>query len=317
MRAILLTLALLSLTLAGCSEDKPDPIDPGPVPDKVEKGKGVIRGVVIDAAVTPIEGVTVAVGDELSTRTDAGGAFLFVDVEPGTYFLTASKPGWTGVQQSVDVRAGVERPPLVKVQMLPEPSSLPFVVSDSYAAFLSCGFKAANYVFDAASCDPTGLAGYRGSDDSWHMFETGTTQPPQWYQVEIDWDATQPLSQGLVTIQCAREDTSGSHCNSGVDGGSRLCNVRGPSPLVCAVGREGEAPGGGYNLTAVNGGDGFQGVFSVGLYSNCAYSCVPPGTAVGVGAALEQEVHIYTNVFYNYAPPEGWMFLQDGAYPPP
>ena len=74
-------------------------------------------------------------------------------------------------------------------------------------------------------------------------------------------------------------------------------------------------PGNGNNLTIVNDGAGFQGIFTVGLFSNCAAQCLLG--AVGVGLALEQEVQMFSHVFYNYQPPEGWLFLDGQGFPQP
>ncbi len=303
--------------LAGCADDAPAleaEADFSDLDLEADADTGVIRGVVIDETITPVADATVALSDGTETTTTPEGLFGFSDLEPGTYFLTITKPGFGQIQQSTEVVAGVATPPIVKVQLVRTPGSEPFVVNHYYEAFMSCSFKATRFVFSASDCDPTGAAGYANSDDSAHTFETDSEQIPEWYQVEIDWEASQPLSSGLVTIQCVGDSPS---CGSG-EGSDRICNVRGASPLVCGVGRVSDEapPGGGNNLTAVSEGKGFRGVYTVGLFSNCAYSCVP-GTVYGAGVALEQSVFIYANVFYNYAPPEGWSFLQDGSYAPP
>jgi len=319
-RALLAAATMLAVALAGCSEnpgnEKPDDDAFEDLPgEPLPEGKGVIRGIVLDVAILPIPAVTVKLqGPNLETTTNENGAFVFSGVEPGTYFLQASKPGYDKIQAQVTVVAGVEKPDAVKIQLPRLPGTEPFVVADDYVAFISCGFKTANYVWDADSCDPTGTLGYAASDDSAPTFDTGTTQNATYYQSEIFWEANQPLSSGLVTIQCL-----GPNAGCGFDRGDpRLCNVRGPSPLVCRVDREmefGDIPGGGNNLAEIDDGAGFRGEYTIGLFSNCAVQCVQG--AVGVGLALEQEVIMYTHVFYNWQPAADWLFIRDGAPPGP
>lgn len=324
MRVWLLALSLSLTVLAGCSDppkidlcaDDPASCGPAVDPDDLDEGKGVIRGLVIDTAIVPIADASVSlIGQDASETTDASGGFLFLNLEPGTYFLEVRKLGFETVQASAAVTTEVQ-PPVLKIQLTPNPSELPFVVTDSYEAFISCGFKTLNFVWDAGWCDPTGAAGIEARDDAIHTFTTGTEQSPEHYQTEIIWEAAQPLSDGLVTIQCA---TDNSGCDSGV-GSDRLCNVRGSSPLVCAISNDipsEDVPGGGNNFTTLSDGAGFTGIFTIGLFSNCAVQCDPVTGVWGVGLAIDQSVFMYTNVFYNFRPPVDWMFLNDGLAAPP
>lgn len=290
MRAILLTLALLCITLAGCSEDKPDPVDPGPVPDKVEKGKGVIRGIVIDAAITPVQDATVAVGDDLSTRTDADGAFLFVDVEPGTYFLTVSKPGWTEVQQNVEVVADERAPPVVKVQLQQLPGTVPVAVTQVQEGFIACSFGTPiNYGSCAAGAEENTVLQYPFDGI------------PDTIQVEVVWESTQPSGDNLYLIEavCADDDCPVAGENN-VDGfPSRFEEGTRQSPAVARAdtafiqGRD--LPGG--------------GVLAVDVSAD--------GPALATGVALDQSFTAYVTFFYNITPEEGWTFIEDGAYPTP
>lgn len=73
---------------------------------------GAIQGTVSDPAGAVIAGATVAVNnlDNNSTKnltTDDGGRFVFLQLQPGRYTLTVSKPGYSTLeQQNIDLTVG-------------------------------------------------------------------------------------------------------------------------------------------------------------------------------------------------------------------
>lgn len=290
-RALLLAMALLLVTLAGCSEDEPDPADPGPVPDRVAQGKGVIRGVVIDAAITPVADATVAVeAAGLSVRTDADGAFLFVDVEPGTHFLTVSKPGWSSAQQSVEVVADVKAPPVVKVQLQQVPGTRPVATTQSMEGFIACSYGT---VLLYGSC----AAGAAEQTVLQFPFEG----IPAAIQVEVVWESTQPSGDNLYLIEavCPDEDCPASGENN-IDGfPSRFEEGTRQSP---AVARADSAFIQGRDLPG-------RGVLAVDVSAD--------GPALATGVALDQAFTVYATFFYNMQPMDGWTFLEDGKHPVP
>lgn len=100
--------ACLALLLSGCA-DAPASSD-GPEDGLLEANNsdttGAISGVVVDEAVRPIEGATVTLtATQASTTTDVEGRFVFSDLEPGTYFLTAVAPRHLEAQTSIEVVA--------------------------------------------------------------------------------------------------------------------------------------------------------------------------------------------------------------------
>lgn len=310
MRAFLVSLSLVAVVLAGCSEgggpSDPCELDPaacGPTidPNDVDKGKGVIRGVVIDPSITPIEGATVVLtGSQDEAVTDANGAFVFLNLEPATYFLTASKPGYSTVQQSVGVEAGVAQPPVTKIMLEQLPGTEPFSSFLQYSGYIGCAFKAANYVFPN-QCEPI------GDPDTYDILDFGTQIVPQMVQTEIIWEQTQEIGRDLGTIQYV-EDAEG--------GRQRVGNVWGPSPLICTVTLaddcdNGDGTGG--------GGDGlnetgFPGKYFASVYAACYQQCVIG--AVGAGAILQQDYTLLAGAFFNHLPPEGWTLINDGEHHP-
>lgn len=307
---------LISAALAGCA-DAP-PVDDAPEFQDFEDvvvadDKGLIRGIVVDAQINPIPEALITVSNtEITATTSDEGLFIIPDLEPGIYFLEVTKLGYTTVQSSATVEAGVEKPEITRVQIDLVPSLLPSATTLYYEAFISCGFKTLNFVWDAGSCDPTGALGMQSRDNSVGVFDAGRPDAPSHFQSEVFWKANQPLSSGLVTIQCNRDNAG---CGSGT-GSDRICNIRGESPLICRVNNNvpsEDVGGGGNNFTTINDGAGWNQQFAIGLFSNCGVQCVP-GTVWGVGVAIDQEVAFYATLFYNHIPEEDWEFIEEGEY---
>ncbi len=311
----LVACSIILVALAGCAdasepeqEDEFDNFEPVEVDDD----KGVIRGVVVDGALNPIPEATIAIRNlELETTSNEEGLFQFVDLDGGAYFLDVTKPGYAPIQTSTTVEPGVAKPPIVRVQIDIVPGLIPTAQTVFYEAFISCGFKTGFIVWDAYYCDPTGALGMAGRDDSEVTFDAGREDAPSHFQSEILWNANQPLSSGLVTIQCNRDNAA---CGSGT-GSDRICNIRGESPLICRVNNNiasADIGGGGNNFTTLRDGAGWTPTYTIGLFSNCAVQCV--SGSLGVGLAVDQEVSFYVTLFYNHIPEEDWAFITDGEY---
>jgi len=69
--------------------------------------KGMLKGFVKDGSGTPVYPSTVTVqGPNVSTKNSGTGFYGFVDLDPGTYTVTASSPGYTNGQGQVTITAG-------------------------------------------------------------------------------------------------------------------------------------------------------------------------------------------------------------------
>lgn len=301
MRVVSVVLGLGLVALAGCAEGggsaQTEEYEFEDV--EVQADRGIIRGVVFDASITPVEGATVEVlNTEKSATTNADGAFLVADLEPGSYFLKVAKRGFETVQASAEVEGGVKAPPIVKVQLQKIPGSDPHFIAHSYTGYIGCSWKLVNFV---GGCNFLSLF---GQEDSTIFIPLAA--PPTYYQNELLWESTQALGDGMVTIQWACAEGGSCSANS-VD--HRTCNVRGPSPLVCRV--HGDEGGGNSNYVGINGtrlGQEDRGLYIRG-YAHCAVCATD---VVGVGLMLEQTFHEYTFFFYNFKPPEEWLFVEDG-----
>ena len=227
--------------------------------------------------------------------------FGFDDLEPGTYFLKFSKPGWGSTQASNDVVAGDSLPAVMKVQMMRLPGTEPFASYLHYQGYIGCAFKAANFVFPN-SCEAV------GDPDQYDILNFDTNIVPEVLQSEIVWKHTQEIGSQMGTIQYV-EDAEGER--------QRIGNVWGPSPLVCKVTKTEQCTnsdgtgGGGAPLNET----GFPGRFYASVYTACYPQCIVG--AVGAGVILQQEYDLYATAFFNYAPPEGWTLQTDGQFDPP
>ncbi len=299
---------LLVASLAGCA-GAPEPIadcmehcGPTVEPDDVQDDKGVIRGVIIDEAITPIEGATATlVGHDQAVVTGADGTFLFLDLEPGSYFVEVTKPGYAKVQTSTQVEAGVAKPDVLRVMVQRIPGSEPFSVFSAFDGYIGCAFVM--WIVFPNMCSSL------GDPDRNEVIDFGTDVMPEVLQAEIVWTQTQETGRDLGIIAYVAAPDGGES--------QRVGNVWGPSPLVCTVTREavcdnGDGTGGGgagLNET------GFPGGFRATVFPGCYQGCIP-GTAVGPGVVLQQKYSLYASGFFNHAPPEGWTLQADGEYHP-
>ncbi len=282
----LLALALLTTLLAGCSGGKPDDPAADLTADlglEATSTTGVIRGVVVDQAIAPVAGVLLTLQGGQNATSNEAGAFGFQGLEPGTYFVTASKAGFADVQESVDVVAGVAEPPVVKVQLLADPSSLPTYEVFAFHGYLECSFVIPGFF---VPCEGV------GNDHNAATF--AINGEATFIHVTLVWDATQAFGRNLYFNVLDNYDQYNVPTWNG-----------GPSPLF------GDANATAIGESSINeqqefiievSGDG-EGV---------------PGVAPGlVGASVQQAFDAYVVVFHGFEPPEGYNYYEDGEPQPP
>ncbi len=305
-RVLSTTFLLLALALSGCAEDPSNDSDGDEGLDgidvKASDDTGVIRGIVVDASIVPIANVVVSIqGRELSTTTNENGAFGFQDLEPGTYFLDAQKPGYEPVQSSTEVEAGVDLPPIVKFQMSTLPGSAPYVQDQYIAGYLTCGMA----VFaTSVGCTTFGFVADSIGDRS--IFSIDYDQKPQWVQGELVWEATQPLAGAFIWEITRSEEPQSPQPHIGYR------ETQG-SPALAYLNESVTEEHGDW---IVEKGLDFR--FFGGPHELCQIPVArPPGTPVGwgfgCGLTLEQEAEVFLHNFYNFSPNEGWRFTNDGA----
>ncbi|MFA5944794.1 MAG: carboxypeptidase-like regulatory domain-containing protein [Candidatus Thermoplasmatota archaeon] len=296
-----------SLLLAGCSSPADtDPADDDALGLVATATTGILRGVVVDDAIRPLANATVAArgptGEERTTVTAADGLFGFEGLAPGTWFVTGRKLADEDSQGNIEVEAGVDNPPVVKLLLVFVPGEAPFVTELKVEAFVQCIVPGAN-LCAIANLYPCALAGYCApivDDTSFvQLYDSlvALQRTPDWFQLEVVWDSTQSISPDLAILGSAHSPDDGA----GRD--ERQAAVNGPSPLLWTLNQTlakewelGTAEGVGYEIFG---------------HTEAAS---PIGSA---GFVLSQRVDFFFHVFYGYMPPEGWQFSVDGVVPQP
>lgn len=306
--------ALAVLLMSGCTEGTGDGTD-APADDPTEdlgltstETTGVLRGVVVDEAIRPLADVTVSITGLTSanTTTTANGAFGFQDLEPGTYFVMATKAGFSTIQQSAEVVAGVDDPPLVRFQLTIDPETKPFFEAYVFDGYIQCSvsFIAAGF----AACSSLGPASTDRFDVTYTMAKT-----PAWLQSEMLWDSTQTVSDALSMSYSASGD--GALLTNWADAG-------GSSPITIQTNGTLNAQ---WNIG--NGTDLFIRVFNEPIEGtapsdpvngdDCVDRPVLSGCLTGLGLTVQQQLTIYTHAFYGYTPDPSWRFSEASVVPLP
>lgn len=320
---VALGLLVAATALAGCSggggdgDGGPDPAE-GPPPLQATATTGVIRGVVVDEAIRPLPNVTVQAsgpgGASATATTGEDGFFGLQGLAPGNWFLAASKVAYESSQVGVEVVAGLDSPPIAKIQMVFVPGAVPFQVLIHYEGFLECAVPGANVCFilnfypclvqQAAGQPCSGNVTNDNSVFQIHEQILSFQRNPDWTQAELVWESTQAVTDWLRIRMSANSPDDGS----GID--ERNLVVSGPSPLMASLNASvneewelGVAEGLALESFAA-GNDMLCGLPNVGV-NPCQ------------GVTLNQRVDFYFHFFFGYAPPEGWRFSADGDVPPP
>ena len=300
-----IALALVAAMLAGCSDAGSADTDDGPAFDEIQleatSTTGILRGVVVDDAIRPLAGALVVLTGASggNTTTTESGLFGFDGLQPGTYFLHVSKPGFFPVQQSAEVVAGLAEPPAVKVLLPVDATYQPYVTGYTYDGFIECTTNrvvlcgAPNTLENQFFCPGYNICYGNLTNDrfTWNFYyEPNMT----WLQTEMAWESTQALSPELGLEMETLAD--------GCEEDDYYFFERSASPLVW-----------GANKTAIEETE-------VVLSPECpVYYSIFSGPISGapVGFTIQQRFTAFSHSFYSYAPPEGWAFTVDGFVPPP
>ncbi len=284
--------ALAIFVIAGCAGAPPEP-SPGE-PPLVTDTSGVIKGVVVDETITPVASaeinilqMDVPVAD---TTSDVDGRFVVGNLPPGIYVIQVQANGFHARTESAVVIAGDDEPDLVKVLLSPDVTKASYAQVYHWEGLVACAATGGNF------CAIPGFytGGNPAGDASIRLFEgefLDEGRTPDWVQIELVWEATQPATPDLqqrFTASNAEMAAIGSwNYTFGVFAGS--------SPLTFTI--DGD--------TAKEARLGLE----MGLLVE-TFAPTP-------GATLDQRFDEYISVFYGYTPPEGWRFVDDGALPPP
>ena len=291
---LLSLLTLAALTVAGCSggggRKADDPTEELGL--EATDTTGVIRGVVVDEGIRPLAGVTIALrATQLTATTNEEGAFGFEDLEPGTYFLEASKAGFKAVQQSTEVEAGVSQPPIVRVLLAADPTSLPSYEVFHFQGYLECSLLTGPFFWP---CQNYATGENIGNENSYAEYQVAGNLT--YLHVSMVWEPTQAFGRNLYFNVLDNYDEYQVAVFNG-----------GPSPLF------GNANASAIAQTDINE----QGYFAFEAASDGEQAEVPdnpvtgPGS-IGAGASLRQAFDAFIVAFYGFEPPAGYSYLEHG-----
>ena len=273
---------LMATLLAGCSDEPSAVAEDEGFDDLVpEDATGVLRGV---GAIIPLEGVLVTEqASGVQTETDAQGRWVLSGLAEGTYFIGFSKPGYADAQTSGDVTATGEAP-IIKVQLNVLPGTEPFVEAMQWNGHIECSWFIAIAFYTGC-----GIGDF--IDDQSRRFDM-IERRPHFVQSELDWRATQVAGTNL----CIRH-----YASSGL-GGDILGDQCGPAPLTFQINETK------VEETGIGNTRGIERVVWVASWTD---------EAPTAGIAIDQPFIIFTHLFFNFQPDDGWTFLADGNHPLP
>jgi hypothetical protein len=291
------------LLLAGCS-DPTEPILPA------AGSQAFIDGVVVDVALRPLAGVSVAVAGSVpaNATTVADGTFRLGPLPLGVHAVAVAKEGYISAQLTAEAQPDGSATALVKVVLEQLASARPYVETFQFEGYIECGTSSVaacavpNFA-TLALCDTGGPCLGNVTNDRFNAnYVPGGV--PDWVQSELVWTPTVAASDRFYF--------SVSHYTVGEE--SELETVynstTGPSPLLLTV------PGNATRDSALGLTEGYrQSVFSGAIDGTTPPGCAPP--CVGPGFAVQQSFTVYTHFFYHYQPPPGWRFSQGEVPLPP
>lgn len=288
---------------------------------------GVIRGLVVDQSVVPVQGALVTLSGGRNTTSDEAGQFNFTDLAPGDYFLSVGKPGFTGAQVSATVVAGVAAPPIVKVLIERLTTAQPYLDHFKLEGFYECA-QAMSFVTDTCDWVPR---------TAWDVYNESQGSPPplvprsalaytNTQYIDVPMDTYSIVQEGFWTDDNVRTlwvMLDAAPIDASCDCSDHYGSVIGENPVYSRIERF--APDGSNNTEFTNDGFGDSaGIFPAGL-TVASRGFLPPQEAVGsnqdpntwVSVAQNFRFVIITSLFHNYAAPEGWTFEAKDQFPLP
>ncbi len=311
---------LVAVALAGCAEDAGEiaGAEDGLGQDlqvEVTDDTGGIRGVVVNDAIVPVAGATVALlNTELTTTTDENGGFAFSRVTPGTYFGTVTKGGHEEVQFGVEVVAGVEEPEIVKVQLNRLFQADPYMHTIYAAGFFTCSQAGMpGYVYSSSPCHSffvIDLDDYGVELEQERDFHANVEAGWQTLIFEMSWETTaQGTSERMgMSVSTYKPERNTNHWFASVASEN-------PMRFQLDVGE--------MHATAQEGSGPMGPIPAEGMVDMSYYISVrPPADAACVlwwcappGLALDQSFETWHTQFYYAGAPEGWSVLAGDGNP--
>lgn len=213
----LAVLTILALLLAGCSDGKNG--DKGSAGGPAPGDTPMLHGYVVDAAIRPLEGVTVKVLDSnVSVLSDPGGYYGFEDLPTEQFLvLVATKAGF--IPQSKQVTLVPDVPVRLNFSLEVEPVTAPYWHVLPYEGMVGC---------QVATVGPTGPNSFdcNGGLEQRTRWDFAVDPNLSGAVVEIYWEARtaagESLNMQLETLELGQLNVD-------------LGNITGPSPLRITV----------------------------------------------------------------------------------
>lgn len=252
---------------------------------------GVIRCIVVDDAINPLQGAMVLIAGNVS-HTGPDGRCGRDGLPAGTTIVTASKVGHHAVQVPVEVVAAIDDPDLVRIVLAVDPATTPYTQEWKHDVHLACSTTW------SSACGHPALQGGTADSSTVTMALDGR---PLRIAVEAVWTSSQPLGDALMVVIGSGEPTSSNAADS----------RRGPSPVDLQItgmeATEMQLPQNGL----------FVRIFAAESVGGPV--CVPPPAYMcvnGVGAAIQQDVELFVHAFHHWLPDTAWRFSVDGPPSP-
>jgi hypothetical protein len=303
---VLTVMLLVSAILAGCSEA---PEEVAPLLE-ADVGQGVIHGIVVDATIAPMAGVTIAILNHNATAvTDEDGRFGFSNVDAGVYRLRATLTGHGDQELTAPVEPGNLNPKLLQFEMVRIPGTEPVAIAAKHDAWISCELLIAAFPTSCSTAVPV----FGAADNRIQI--SVDDRVPDAVHVEFGWVANQDAANSLSMIYGTCSDDQ--YCDPFPPEETFMCQTWGPSPLYCRVtqtGVERNGAGSAYqNIMESKHGQKPPTSLSIHIGADCAPCFPAPYDELGIGIALEQGVETFVWSFYNFEPADGWSFVNDGS----
>ena len=297
---------LVTVLLSGCSGGG-DGEPPGaglPSGLEVDSVTGALHGVVVDQAIRPVAGATVAISgpNERTAETGEDGSFAFGRLPPGTYLVQASHPIFAPAQTTAQVEAGDAEPPAVRVLLERLFAQEPFSEVIKFDGFIQCGYDAAVLTSQCVNDYTTIVVGGGVANDLRTLVDNRgyvTAVGPGWQVMvyELVWEPTaQGTSQEMFFLVSFFNRTASDHYG----------RATGESPVALRlhVGETHESQAGAEEQVPAEG--------RPDLY---VFAGISAGGGLPVGAGVSQSFTFFQHNFYYGLPPEGWSFV-GGDVPP-
>jgi hypothetical protein len=268
-------------------------------------GKGVLLGVVVDDAIRPLPGASVALqlptGLSLNKTTDGDGRFAFGELEPGSYLVTASLLNYKAGQTSVQVVADDPDPRVTRLMLERLYSQEPYSVPLHHEGYIQCGY---DITVASSLClnDYTHFVGPYTCTDCEHILDRRSADfsvDAGWQTMifEMDWDPTTQATSVEMSLTVSHFPRPANHW---------YCQGSGAHPVLVRME---------LNVTCEQHQSDPDQVPPEGLPNMHMFGASNAQEGQFASATFGQKFDVYTHLFYYGKPPEGWSFLA-GDQPP-